>query len=123
MCKIAHLCCESVRVHQKWGEKGELSERSLCPVQFVVNVIFDNLTFFIHFIKPNKSLRPGTNLEFVLLPVDDDGGDLLVHKDQNGDQQSRDGGRQVHPPRVAAERGNEPAPVWTRGLWTEGRGG
>lgn len=31
-------------------------------------------------------------LELMLLPVDDDGGDLLVHEYQDGAEESRDGG-------------------------------
>ena len=33
-------------------------------------------------------------LQLVLLPVDDDGGDLLVHEDEDGAEQSRNDGGQ-----------------------------
>lgn len=54
-----------------------------------------------------------THLELVLLPVDDDGRDLLVHEDEDSHQQGRDGCCQVHPPRVPPERWDEPAPLGT----------
>ena len=57
-----------------------------------------------------------THLELVLLPVDNDGGDLLVHEDENGDQQGGQCRRQAHPPGVASERGDEPDPAGVGGL-------
>ena len=35
----------------------------------------------------------------MLLPVDDDRGDLLVHEEEDGEKQGRDGGREVNVPR------------------------
>lgn len=57
-----------------------------------------------------------TDLEFVLLPVDNHRGDLLIHKYQNGDQKCRKSSSQVHPPGVPTKGGDEPAPMWTCGL-------
>ena len=54
-----------------------------------------------------------THLELVLLPVDDDGCDLLVHEDEDSHQQCRDGCCQVHPPRVASKRRDKPTPLGT----------
>lgn len=54
--------------------------------------------------------------QLVLLPVDYDGRDLLVHEDQDGHQQGGQDARQVHPPRVLPEGGHEPASVRPRGL-------
>lgn len=53
--------------------------------------------------------RHWTHLQLVLLPVDDDGGDLLVHEDQDGAEQSGNGGGQQRPPGVGSQRGDEPA--------------
>ena len=41
-----------------------------------------------------------TYSKFVLLPVHDDGRDLLIHEDEDGGQQSGDRGSQGQPPRV-----------------------
>lgn len=57
-----------------------------------------------------------TNLEFVLLPVDNHCSDLLIHKYQNGDQKCRKCSSQVHPPGVPTKGGYKPAPMWTCGL-------
>lgn len=57
-----------------------------------------------------------TNLEFVLLPVDNHRGDLLIHKYQNGDQKCRKCSSQVHPQGVPTKGGDKPAPMWTCGL-------
>ena len=56
------------------------------------------------------------DLQFVLLPVDDDGGDLLVHEDEDGAEQRGDGGGQQRPPGVRTERRDQPAPGVGRGL-------
>ena len=57
------------------------------------------------------------HLQLVLLAVDDDGGDLLVHEDEDDGQQGRDGGRQGQPPGVAVTPGvDHPATVVTCGL-------
>lgn len=53
----------------------------------------------------------------MFLPVDDDGCDLLVHKDENGAEQSRDGGDNCGPPGVGPHRVDNPAtiiPGWLR---------
>lgn len=60
-----------------------------------------------------------TDLQFVLFPVDDDSGDLLVHKNENGDQQCWECGCQVHPPGVPPERRDKPAPAGIGGLERE----
>lgn len=60
-------------------------------------------------------------LEFVFLPVYNHSCDLLVHENQDGDQQSRYGSCKVHPPGVSAKRSNKPASVWTRWLEEERR--
>lgn len=52
---------------------------------------------------------PHAHLQHVLLAVDDDGGDLLVHEEQDGDEQGGQRRCQVHPPGVAPERRHEPA--------------
>lgn len=54
-----------------------------------------------------------THLELVLLPIDDDGCDLLVHEDEDSHQQCRDGCCQVHPPRVPSKRWDKPTPLRT----------
>lgn len=53
----------------------------------------------------------------MFLPVDDDGCDLLVHKDENGAEQSRDEGDNCGPPGVGPHRVDNPAtiiPGWLR---------
>lgn len=55
-------------------------------------------------------------LQLVLLPVDNDSGDLLVHEDQDGHQQGGQDTRRVHPPRVLPKGGNKPASVRPCGL-------
>lgn len=49
-------------------------------------------------------------LKFVLLPVDDDSRDLLIHEDQNGGEESRCNGGRNGPPFIT-ERIHNPAPV------------
>ena len=39
-----------------------------------------------------------TYLEFVLFPVDNNRGNLLVHEQQNGEEKGRDWGKKVNPP-------------------------
>ena len=39
-----------------------------------------------------------SHLELVLLPVDNDGGDLLVHEEEDSEQDGRHAGQQVHIP-------------------------
>ena len=56
------------------------------------------------------------NLEFVFLPVDNDGCDLLVHEDEDGGEESRRDGSYGTPPRVSAERRDDPGPVRICGL-------
>lgn len=58
-------------------------------------------------------------LEFVFFPVHNHSCDLLVHENQDGNQQSRYGCCEVHPPGVPAEGGNKPPSVWTRRLERE----
>lgn len=55
----------------------------------------------------------------MLFPVDDHSGDLLVHKYEDGDQQRRKRGCQVHPPGVPPKRRDEPAPLGICGLEKE----
>ena len=50
-------------------------------------------------------------LELVLLPVDDDGRDLLIHEDEDGAEQGGDDRHDGGPPGVRAQRADEPAPV------------
>ena len=52
-----------------------------------------------------------TYLKFVLLTVHNDSADLLVHEDENGDQQGGDKAGQVHPPWVLSKRHHQPATV------------
>lgn len=52
---------------------------------------------FTH-IKDTKTNTGGPDLEFVLLAVDDDCSDLLVHKDEDGAEQGRKCGHQQRPP-------------------------
>lgn len=52
-----------------------------------------------------------SDLELVLLAVDDDSSDLLVHKDEDGAEQ---GGKRRHgqrPPGVGSQRVNQPSSV------------
>lgn len=56
------------------------------------------------------------NLEFVLLAVDDDSSDLLVHEDENGAEQCRDERCQDCPPGVVSQRVDQPAPMLRGGL-------
>lgn len=54
-----------------------------------------------------------THLEFVLLSVDNDSSNLLVHKDEDGDEKSGEEGGQIHPPWISAKRGHKPTTIWT----------
>ena len=57
-----------------------------------------------------------SNLEFVLLAVDDDGGDLLVHEDEDKGQKGGNDGSEVGPPGVHCTDGrDEPAAVLVPG--------
>lgn len=56
-------------------------------------------------------------LEFMLLPVYNNSCDLLVHENENGDQQSRDSSRKVHPPGVFSKWRHKPTTVRT--CWLE----
>lgn len=59
-------------------------------------------------------------LQSVLLPVDDDSCDLLVHENQDGRQQRGEDGGQCEPPRVFTAHGvDEPLTVTTRWLMSE----
>ena len=49
-----------------------------------------------------------TDAEFVLLAVDDDGGDLLVHEDENHREQCGRHRGEETPPRVVGERIHDP---------------
>lgn len=63
-----------------------------------------------------------TNLQLVLLPVDDHCSNLLIHEYQYGDQQSRKSRCQVNPPGISSEGGHKPAPFrtgWLRSRKTE----
>lgn len=53
----------------------------------------------------------GLYFEFVLLPVDDDSCDLLVHENEDGAEQSWDHGDHRRPPGVGPQRVDEPAPI------------
>lgn len=55
----------------------------------------------------------------MLFPVDNHGGDLLVHKNEDGDQQCWERGCQVDPPGVPPERRDQPAPLGIGGLERE----
>ena len=49
-------------------------------------------------------------LQLVLLPVDDDGGDLLVHEEQDGEEDGGEGGQEVDVPlRLGVKQGDQPA--------------
>ena len=56
----------------------------------------------------------------MLLAVDDDSGDLLVHEDKDGAQQSRNGRRQQRPRGVGAQRRHQPTTVLRSGLQETG---
>jgi len=60
--------------------------------------------------------RAPAHPQLVLLPVDDDGRDLLVHEDEDGDEEGGQGARQVNPPRVLPEGKHEPPSVHAGGL-------
>ena len=47
----------------------------------------------------------------MLLPVDDDRGDLLVHEDQDGGQDGGHDGHDGGPPGVAEKRVDQPLPA------------
>ena len=52
-----------------------------------------------------------TNLELMLFPVNDDGSDLLVHEEEDGEQDRRHCRRDVHEPRSPFDHErNQPAP-------------
>ena len=57
-----------------------------------------------------------SRLELVLLAVDDDSADLLVHEDEDGDEEGGDEAGHIHPPRVLPEGHDQPAAVRTCGL-------
>lgn len=57
------------------------------------------------------------HLEFMFFPVYNHSCDLLVHENQNGDQQSWDSSCKVHPPGVSSKWWNKPTTVWT--CWLE----
>lgn len=71
---------------------------------------------------PPSAGRVPAHPQLVLLPVDDDGCDLLVHEDEDGDKEGGQGARQVNPPRVLPEGKDEPPSVHAGGLG-EKRGG
>ena len=64
---------------------------------------------------PSPLVKPAY-LQLVLLPVDDNSGDLLVHEHQDHAEQGRNRRRQSRPPGVAVEEGNQPAATRPRGL-------
>lgn len=55
-------------------------------------------------------------LEFMLFPVDDDSGDLLVHEDEDGTEQSWDQGDHRCPPWVWSNGADEPTTIISGGL-------
>ena len=57
-----------------------------------------------------------TNQQFVLLPVDNNGCDLLVHEDEDGGEESRRDGSYGTPPRVSTKWRDDPGPVRICGL-------
>ena len=59
-----------------------------------------------------------SDLKFVFLAVDDDGADLLVHEDEDGDQESGNRAGQIPPPGVLTKRHHQPAPIRACGLIT-----
>lgn len=69
--------------------------------------------FFLH---PPTLLQAQPYPQLVLLPVDNDSRDLLVHEDQDGHKQGGQDAGRVHPPRVLAKRGHKPASVRPCGL-------
>ena len=49
-------------------------------------------------------------LQLVLLPVDDDGGDLLVHEEEDGEEDGGEDGQEVDVPlRLGIQQGDQPA--------------
>ena len=54
------------------------------------------------------NLHRSIYLQLVLLPVDDDRCDLLVHEDEDGAEQSRNDGDQWRPPRVVTDGVDQP---------------
>lgn len=52
----------------------------------------------------------------MFLTVDDDSSDLLIHEDQDGAQEGRDGCCKQRPCGVIAQRGDQPTPVFRGGL-------
>lgn len=59
-----------------------------------------------------RSCSNVTDLEEVFLPVDNDGGDLLIHEDEDGADDGGETGSQSQPPRVLLrDRVDEPASV------------
>lgn len=55
----------------------------------------------------------------MFFPVYNDRSDLLVHENQDGDQQRWDSGSQVHPPGISSKRGDKPASIRTCWLRAE----
>lgn len=55
----------------------------------------------------------------MLLPVDDDSCDLLVHEDEDGNEEGRQRTCKVYPPWVLPKGKHEPPSVHTSGLWVE----
>lgn len=53
----------------------------------------------------------------MFFPVHNHSCDLLVHENQNGDQQSRDSSCKIHPPGVSSKWWNKPTAIWT--CWLE----
>ncbi len=53
-----------------------------------------------------------TYLKFVLLAVNNDGADLLVHEDEDSDEEGRDKAGQINPPRVLTKRHHQPSTIW-----------
>ena len=45
-----------------------------------------------------------TDLQLMFLPVDDDGGDLLVHEEENGEEEGGDASQKVDVPEVSSSR-------------------
>lgn len=58
-----------------------------------------------------------THLQFVLLPVDNDGCNLLVHEDEYGAEESRDEGDDGGPPGVGPHGVYNPATIIPGRLW------